>query len=111
MFGGGYASGMPDKKRHAEFFFEAFDLLAKRRLGDAQYLCCTRKIAGFGDLNEVLELAQIHLGPCLDISIPVSVHSKYAFVKTIASNRKLSCSFSRMQVTQLHHRKAAQSFI
>jgi hypothetical protein len=49
---------MPLEKHHLEVFLQRGDVLAQRRLRDAEVLGRTREAAASGDLDEVAELAQ-----------------------------------------------------
>jgi hypothetical protein len=89
LFGRRDASGVAHQKFDAEFFLKTFDLLTDRWLRDAKHLGCAREIAALGNLNEILELTQVH--PTLSNATfvlsadgSVNVLSKCAFAKTVA---------------------------
>ena len=50
-------------KPRADFLLQRLDLLAQRRLRDAQHLCGAAEVQFFGDGDEVAQMTQFHENP------------------------------------------------
>ena len=67
--GQNHAPTVPDEQRSPQFRFEQADLAAQCRLGDAQSLGGQADATEFGDVNQRLELGNIHRGTIMSYKI------------------------------------------
>jgi hypothetical protein len=66
------AARKPLKQANAEFLLQEFDLLAERRLCDAELFGGVREAAVIGDGNEIAQMPEFHVyRPDIDVALNI----------------------------------------